>query len=373
MPNVQFKDYYRTLKLPRTADADAVRSAYRALARKHHPDTNRDDPGAEERFKEINEANEVLSDPAKRKMYDRYGEEWQRYRDAGFTGDEPAGRAATGRPGGVGGPPGEAADFGAWFAGRQGGTAASTEWTTYDLGNGGRDGAGFSDFFQVLFGGRGREGAAPGRGTAVRTRPRRGDDLEVGVEVTFDEAFQGTTRGVQMQAPGSCPTCDGTGLARGATCPTCDGSGVSTKAKTLEVRVPAGVTTGSRVRIAGQGGPGRSGGANGDVFLRVSVRPDPRFARDGDDLKTDVEVPVTAALLGGEAVVTTPTGRVALRIPPGTQPDRVFRLRGQGMPRLKGGERGDLLARTKVVLPTDLSEPERELVEQWRELRGETG
>lgn len=360
MPTVQFKDYYKTLGLPRDADEKALRGAYRKLARQHHPDLNPGDKGAEERFKEVNEAFEVLSDPDKRKLYDRYGEEWQRYRDAGFTGDEPAGRpgpaAARGDPN----------DFGAWFTGQPGGG----EWT---FSTGDADADGFSDFFQTLFGGRG--GTRPGgTRTTARPRPRRGEDVEVPVEISFDEAFHGTKRNLQLQVPEVCPTCGGTGFVREGLCPTCDGTGAISRTRTLEVTIPPGVATGSRVRIAGQGGPGESGGPNGDVYLLVTVRPEPRFERDGDDLRTEVDVPLTTAVLGGEVVVPTPTGRVALTIPPETQTGRSFRLRGQGMPRLRkgaAGGRGDLLARVRVVIPTHLTGREKELFEELRRLRRE--
>ncbi len=370
MPTVQFKDYYQTLGVPRDADEKAVRAAYRTLARKHHPDINPGDKRAEERFKEINEAYEVLSDADKRKLYDRFGEDWQRYRDAGFTGDEPAGRPGGGTRGGF-----DPNDFGAWFAGQSAGRAGAGPaegWTVYETDADGEAG-GFSDFFQTLFGGtRGRD-AGRGRATSSRPLRRRGEDLEVPIEVGFDEAFRGATRRLELQTPEVCPTCHGTGLAREVTCPTCDGTGISRRNKTIEVTVPAGVATGSRVRVAGQGGPGEGNGPNGDVYLRVTVRPDPRFERDGDDLRTDIEIPLTTAMLGGEAVVPTPTGRVALTIPPETQAGRVFRLRGQGMPRLKGpkGERGDLLARARVTHPTNLTPRERELFEELRALRGE--
>jgi molecular chaperone DnaJ len=355
MPTVQFKDYYKTLGVDRSADDKTVRAAFRKLARKFHPDINPGDKGAEERFKEINEAFEVLSDPEKRKMYDRFGEDWQRYRDAGFTGNEPAGGA---RPGANF----EDIDFGQWFTGqRPGDQSFRVEF--------GDNAGGFSDFFQTLFGGL---GGRRGGFTTQRGGRRRGEDVEVGVEVSFDEAFHGATRQFQVQTHETCPTCHGTGLARGAVCPTCDGVGVTPKSKTIEVKIPAGVATGSRIRVAGQGGAGQNGGPNGDVYLRVTVQPDPRFERDGDDLRTEVDVPLYTAVLGGEVVVPTPTGRVALTIPPETQAGRVFRLRGQGMPRLKGGkgQRGDLLARARIILPTKLSERERALFQQLRDLSG---
>jgi molecular chaperone DnaJ len=353
MATVQFRDYYKTLGVERSADEKSIRAAFRKLARKHHPDINPGDKGAEERFKEINEAYEVLSDPEKRKMYDRFGEDWQRYRDAGFTGAETQGGQRAGRRF-------EDSDFGSWFSGQgAGGDSYRVEF--------GENPGGFSDFFQTLFGGLGsrRGGFGP-----QRLQRRRGEDVEVGVDASFDEAFHGSTRRFEVQTHETCPTCNGTGLARGATCPTCDGTGVVPRTKAIEVKIPAGVATGSRIRVAGQGGAGQNGGPNGDVYLRVTVQPDPRFERAGDDLRSEVDIPLYTAMLGGEVVVPTPTGRVALTIPHETQVGKVFRLRGQGMPRLKTGgkQRGDLLARARIVLPSKLSEREQELVRQLRDL-----
>jgi DnaJ-class molecular chaperone len=204
-------------------------------------------------------------------------------------------------------------------------------------------------------------------------RAQRGEDVEVPVEITFDEAFRGATRQIQLQVSEPCPTCGGTGEVRGQECPTCDGTGFVRRTKTLEVNIPAGIDTGKRVRMAGQGGPGLNGGPAGDVNLIVTVRPDGRFERDGDNLRTEVDVPVTTAALGGEVEVPTPSGRVALRIPPETQSGRSFRMRGQGMPKLRGkkGDRGDLLARARIVIPTNLTDRERELFEELRRARGE--
>ena len=254
-------------------------------------------------------------------------------------------------------------DFATWFTGE----APSESTFRVEFG---QDASGFSDFFQTLFGHIG--GRRAGGFTTPRPTRRRGEDIEVGVEVSFEEAFRGTTRRFDIQTNEPCPTCNGTGIARGAICPTCDGGGVVPRTKTIEVKIPPGVATGSRIRVAGQGGAGQGGGPSGDVYLRVTVRPDPRFERDGDDLRTEIEVPLYTAVLGGEVVVPTPTGKVALTIPPESQSGRVFRLRGQGMPRLKGakGERGDLLVRLKVTIPTKLSERERSLFQELRDLRG---
>jgi DnaJ-class molecular chaperone len=347
MASVQFKDYYKTLGVSRSATDKDIRSAYLKLARKYHPDKNRGDASAEERFKEINEANEVLSDPEKRKMYDRFGEDWQRYRDAGFTGDEPQGRTTTSST--AGGP-----DFGQWFTGQTGGT------TRTDFGEAGGDG--FSDFFRTLFGSR-------GFGQQARPMRQRGDDLETTIDVTFDEAFRGTTRRVDVQVQEPCPTCGGSGYVREAPCPTCDASGYVSRRRSLEVKIPAGVANGARVRVAGQGGPGIGGGPNGDVYLRVRIQEDSKYVREGNNLRVDLPVPLYTAMLGGEVVVETPTGKVALTIPPETQSGKVFRLRGKGMPGTKGNSSGDLLARVSIVLPQKLSEREKELFAELRSLR----
>ncbi|MEZ4665574.1 MAG: J domain-containing protein [Thermomicrobiales bacterium] len=351
MPKLEFKDYYKVLGVERSADDAALKAAFRKAARKHHPDVNPGDAQAEERFKEVNEAYEVLSDQEKRKLYDRYGEEWQRYKDAGYTGDEPAGgpRRASSE------------DFGSWFTGQSGG------YTTTNFGSTGDH----SDFFETLFGSFG--GGRRGSDTFARAtpRPRRGQDIDAEVEVTFEEAFRGTARRFDIQAEEDCPTCGGTGLVRNTICPTCDGAGYIPRIKTIEVKIPAGVANGSRIRVAGQGGAGEAGGPNGDVYLIVKVADDKRFVREGDNLRTEVEVPMLTALLGGKATVTTPTGRVELTIPAETQQGKVFRLRGQGMPRLKSktGERGDLLAKANVMLPTNLTDREKALLEELRDLR----
>jgi DnaJ-class molecular chaperone len=291
----------------------------------------------------------VLSEPSSRKLYDRYGTDWERYRDAGFKGDEPAGSSAGPR----------ATDFDSFFSTGDAGRQTFHFETSSTAG-------GMPDFMSSLFGDR-----RGGRQSQRRPSRTRGEDLDVAVEVSFDEAFRGTTRRIDIQSPETCSTCGGSGFARGSICPTCDGTGTSYRNKTIEVKIPAGVATGSRVRIAGQGGPGVNGGKPGDVWINVTVKPDSRFERTGDDLKSEAEVSLYTAVLGGEAVVKTPTGQVALSVPAGAQNGRVFRLRGQGMPKLKGatGERGDLLARIKVRVPEDLTERELELFRELRALR----
>jgi DnaJ-class molecular chaperone len=332
MASTKTNDHYKTLGVKRDASEKELKSAFRKLARENHPDTNPGNPEAEERFKDINEAYDVLSDKNTRTLYDRYGDDWRAYRDAGYTGNEPAGGP---RP---------------------------TTHGTYrqSSSSGGFDGD-FSSMFDSVFG----RGATQGNG--FRRRPQRGSDLEQAIDVSFDEAFRGTERRFDIQTPSICPTCNGEGLARGAICPRCDGSGTVSRSKTIEVSIPPGVLSGQRIRVKGQGGASPSGGDRGDVYLVVTVLPDKRFTRDGANLQTTVDVPLFDALLGGEATVPTPTSRVALTIPAGTQNGKVFRLRGQGMPKVKSpNERGDLLAAVNVILPTDLTDEERGAIEQIR-------
>lgn len=355
MSQVQFKDYYAILGVDRNADAKGIKQAFRKKARQHHPDVNRDNPDAETRFKELNEAYEVLSDQEKRSMYDRYGADWQRYRDAGFDATSGPGRSSSTQ---------QAGDFGQWFTGSSGQTFTSGGSTF--TSSSGRESGGFSDFFNLLFGHQG----AGASGFQQRTIPVRGQDLEADVSVSLEEAIAGTSRRLTVRVPKQCDLCDGTGIVRGAMCPRCDGSGDVPQPRTLEVKIPAGVSTGSRVRVRGQGGPGQHGAAAGDVYLRVKVDPSDRFERRGNDLLTTVQVPLYTALLGGEVPITTTTGRVMLTIPPETQPGRSFRLRGKGMPRLGSTDQsGDLLVKVEIDIPTDLSDQERDLISQLRDLR----
>ncbi len=309
---MEYKDYYKILGVERNASEKEIKRAYRQLARKHHPDVNPGNRQAEERFKEINEAYEVLSDPEKRRKYDELGANYQQWQRAGRPGDF---------------------DWSQWAAGAPGGGRVHVEYG--DLSD--LFGGGFSDFFQSVFGGMGP--ATAGR-AQPRTGPARGGDYEQPVQISLEEAFSGATR-----------------LLR-------------TDSRTLEVRIPAGVRTGSRVRIAGEGGPGRAGGARGDLYLVVEVQPHPRFRLEGDDLRVEVAVPVYTAVLGGEVPVPTLKGQVMLKIPAETQGGCVFRLRGQGMPRLgEPSVHGDLLAEVRIEVPQRLSEKEKALYRQLAELR----
>ena len=203
-----------------------------------------------------------------------------------------------------------------------------------------------------------------------RTRPQRGSDVEHPLEVTLEEAYTGTSRTISMQVDEPCPACNSTGIVRNAPCLACRGMGTVRNAKRLEVKIPAGVNNGSRVRIAGKGESGR-GGASGDLYLKISIKPHNIFERRGDDLHVEIPVPLTAVMLGGEVQVPTPAGRLSLKVPPETQNGKVFRLAGQGMPHLGNSTRGAIFARTKVVLPAKISEEEKNLFQRLKELRKE--
>jgi len=324
------KDYYGILGVSRDASEREIKQAYRRLARKHHPDVNPGDKSAEAKFKEINEAYEVLSDKEKRRKYDQYGDQWQ-YADQ-FA------RAG-----------GQQTPF--WDFSQAGG-ATRFHFGEGDLGS----------LFDELFGGIGAD-------TFRRqAQPRRGRDIEHPVEITLEEAYHGTTRLLSLGVEEPCSGCQGTGQIQNMPCSVCRGSGVVSRVKRLEVKIPLGVKDGSRVRIAGKGGQGY-GGTRGDLYLVVSVKPHRLFERKGDDLYVEVAVPLTVAVLGGEVQVPTLKGRLALKIPPETQNGRAFRLAGQGMPHLGNSSRGDLLAKVNVLLPAKLSAEEKKLFEQLRQLR----
>ncbi len=324
------KDYYSILGIKRDASEQEIKRAYRRLARKHHPDVNPGDNSAEAKFKEINEAYEVLSDKGKRKRYDQFGDQWQHADQFANAG----GQRAPFR------------DFG------QGG-AQSFRFEEGDLNSV------FGDLFQGF-----RTGAS-GR----RARPRRGRDIDYPVEITLEEAYHGTNRTLSLQTEEPCSGCGGTGKIQNVLCSACRGSGAVARLKRLEVKIPPGIKDGSRVRIAGKGEPGYARGNSGDLYLVTSVKPHRLFERKGDDLHVEVTVPLTVAVLGGEVQVPTPKGKLALKIPPETQNGRAFRLARQGMPHLGNSSRGDLLARVKVVLPTKLSAEEKKLFEQLSQLR----
>ncbi|MBA4181725.1 MAG: molecular chaperone DnaJ [Anaerolinea sp.] len=325
------KNFYDALGVARNATDKEIRSAYRKLARKHHPDVNPNDRAAEARFKEVNAAYEVLSDPEKRRKYDKYGDRWEMADQL----EEHQRQSA-----------------GSWA--RSGGPQVNAE----QMGD-------FGSIFDSIFR---RERGGP-RGQPAN---RRGQDIETPVDISLDEAFHGTTRTLTLQTSEVCRVCGGTGEVAGAICHNCEGIGQLIKPRRLEVKVPAGVKTGSRVRVAGEGRPGTGAGPSGDLYLVVNVQPHGRFERRGDDLYTDVTVPYLDAILGGEVPVTTMESRVALRIPELTQNGRQIRLAGKGMPVLGGHGRGDLFVRVKVQLPERLTQAERTHLEALRATRAQT-
>ena len=320
------KDYYSVLGVDKTASEREIKQAYRRLARQYHPDVNPGNKSAEAKFKQINEAYEILSDKENRKKYDQFGDKW-RYADQ-FA---------------------QAQQTYSWDFGRAGG-AQEFRFNEVDL----------ESLFGDLFGGESRR---------RRVRPRRGQNIEYPLEVTLEEAYHGTRRNIALQGEEPCHTCQGTGRIQSVPCSVCRGAGVVSRVKRLEVKIPPGVKTGSRVRIAGKGQPSYTGGASGDLYLVVSVKPHKLFERKDDDLHVEVAVPLTVAILGGEAQVPTPKGKLALKIPPETQNGRTFRLVGQGMPHLGNSSRGNLIAKVKVVLPANLSSQEKELFKKLKELR----
>ena len=326
-----FQDYYAILGVPRTATQKEIKAAFRKLARKHHPDLNQNDPAAERRFKEVNEANEVLSDPEKRRRYDEVGPRWREYEaweKAGKPGASP-----------FGGSPFDGAQSGGGSGGPQ------VQYRTVspeELEGMFGDADPFSDFFHSMFGRSSGAGAGAGGGRARAPRARRGEDLEGTTEISLAEAYTGTTRTIEISDQGG-------------------------RTRRIEVQIPAGVAEGARVRAAGQGGQGTAGAAAGHLLVQVRIRPDRRFSREGDTLRTLVEVPLDVALLGGEVAVPTLRGTTAtLTVPAATQNGAKLRLRGLGMPRLRGEGRGDLIAEVSVRLPAALTPAARELAEALR-------
>ena len=351
----QPRDFYEVLGVSKSADQDEIKKAYRELARKWHPDRNPDDTDAEERFKEIQQAYDTLSDEEKRKQYDAGG------RFAGFgAGGFPGGGGAGGFPGG-----GFASDVG--------------------------------DIFSSFFRGRGQQGP----------REQRGRDLESEVRLSFDQAMHGTQIAVSVPTTGECPTCHGSGARPGTSprtcprcegtgidaqsqglfsisqpcpecggqgeiiddpCPTCHGSGVTEETKRYRVNIPAGVHDGSRIRLSGKGEAGYRGGPSGDLYVTTRVAPSPVFTQRADgNLEVDLPVSVTEAIQGGDIEVPTLSGTKTIRIPPGTQQGSVHRLRGEGPPRAKGAGRGDIHYRIRVDVPKDLTGEQREAVEKLAE------
>ena len=355
------QDYYELLGVSRRATDDEIKKAYRRLARELHPDANPDDPSAHERFKDVSTAYETLRDPERRRRYDQFGPE--------------GARAGAGDPFGCGGA-----------------------------------GGGLGDIFDAFFGGAAGGGFGGGR----RGGPARGNDLELLVELAFEEAVFGVRREIKLRAPVPCDTCEATGAAPGTSvttcagcggtgevrrvrqsilgqmvtaspcprcggqgqeiaspCPSCRGEGRRTEEKTYEVDIPAGVDDGTQLRLPGRGGAGPRGGPFGDLYLQTRVRPHERFRRNGQDLIADLHVPLTQAALGAHLTFETLDGEEDLALPPGTQSGRVFELRGRGVPGGRGRARGDLLVQVFVDTPTDLGKEEQDLLRRLAAIRGE--
>lgn len=319
---MDYKDYYQILGVDKKAGQEEIKKAFRKLARKYHPDVNPGDTSKVDKFKEINEAYEVLSDPEKREKYDRFGAQWQQFTQSGGSPEDFRWEQWQARP-----------DVHYEYR------TVTPEELREMFGGGG----GFSDFFETLFGGRGRGGpeAFTGQEFHYQPRPHRGRDLDYPLQITLEEALHGATRMLQWEG-----------------------------GRKIEAKIPKGVKTGSKVRLKGQGNPGAFGGEPGDLFLSIEVAPHPRFEREGDDLKVTALVDLFTLLLGGKIEVAGLERTVKMDIPPETANGRVFRLRGLGMPHLKNpDQRGDLLVRVEAVLPVNLSQAEKEHLQKWRELR----
>ncbi len=313
---VQYRDYYETLGVSKTATPDELKSAFRKLARKFHPDTAEDKKTAEEKFKEINEAYEVLGDPEKRKKYDELGPNWQQ---GGFPRPPGGGARPQGFPG-----------AGTYESGG----------AEYHFG-----GTGFSDFFEQVFGARRGRSRGYDDFEYGEAPPMRGQDVEADILVTLEEALNGSNRQISFRR------------------------GDSGKVQTYTVKIPKGVHQGQRIRLAGQGGSGGAGGEAGDLYLRIKFERHPNFEVEGSDLLYELELPVHRLVLGSDAEVVTLDGRARFPIPPGTQVGRKFRFAGRGLPK-GGGQRGDLYAVVTATVPQNPSEKEKELWQQIAALSG---
>ena len=316
----QYRDYYETLGVSKSATADEIKSSFRKLARKHHPDLAKDKKAAEEKFKEINEAYEVLSDPEKRKKYDEYGANWE-HAGQGF-----APNSGGGGRGGYGG----SSPFGNGGGGSPGGTGG--DGSEFHFG-----GTGYSDFFEQFFGTR--RGRGYGGGVDFEETPQKGRDVEADILVTLEEALNGATRQISFR------------------------KGNSPDVQTYTVKIPKGVREGQRIRLAGQGGAGAARGEAGDLYLRVKLQQHPDFRFEGSDIHHEVEVLPWQAVLGGELTIPTPDGRAKLKIPAGTQNGRKFRIPGRGLPE-KGGARGDFYAIVEISIPESVTPEQKELWEK---------
>lgn len=322
---MEYKDYYEILGVNKNASSDEIKKSFRKLARKYHPDLNPNDAKAEDRFKQINEANEVLSDPEKRKKYDQFGSQWQQYTQYG------------GSP--------EDFDWGPWTTQPGAGAYQRTvsqedlEQLFGNMGGLGGSGGGFSDFFETLFGGFGGTRSTRRQARTAYGQSSKGQDAEFPVEISLEDAYKGTSKLLQFEG-----------------------------GKKIEARIPPGVKDGSKVRLRGQGGRSRSGGPAGDLFLKIKIYPHPVFTRSGNKLETELDIDLYTLILGGEVKVPTLKNPVTLTIPEGTQSGMKFRLRGLGMPKINNPkEYGDLFVKVRAKLPEKLSEKEKELFRKLRD------
>lgn len=333
--SVQYKDYYAVLGVPRTASDADIKKAFRKLAREYHPDVAKDKKRAEEKFKEINEAYEVLGDPAKRKQYDQLGANWKSGADF--------------RP-----PPG-------WGGARPSGGTGPGDFE-FNFG-----GTGFSDFFEELFGSR-RNGGGRAGGFSGAEFAERGADIEGDIMVTLEEAMRGSLRSVNVRHAVVCEVCGGSGRRNQRPCVACDSTGRANRSETYQVKVPAGVTEGQRLRLAGRGEAGSHGGKAGDLFLRVRLAKHPDFEVEDHNLIYEAPLAPWEAVLGGNLSVPTLDGKVNIKIPPGTQNGQKLRVRGRGLT-ARAGERGDLIVLMRIEVPTQVSDAERDL---WKKLANES-
>ncbi len=335
---MNYKDYYAVLGVPKGTPEKDIKSAYRRLARKWHPDANPTNAKeSEEKFKEISEAYEVLGDADARRKYDALGSDWQQ---ASRQADHQKRYRAS---------QDETFDFGG-FGGGQANAGPS----------------GFSDFFDMFFTGASNNTR---RAAPNATFSKKGQDLETTIELTLRDAYDGGKKSVSLQLEDTCARCRGTGTLDGRLCPVCHGTGRILAAKKFEVTVPKGIGDGQRIRLQGQGGAGTGSGGNGDLFLVVTIAEDATYKRKADDLYVDLPVNVFDLVLGGEVKVPTMAGQVSMTIPEGTQNNRLLRLSGKGMPKVKGGGSGDQYVRLIGQLPQNLTDKERKLFKELAGLR----
>ena len=330
---VEFKDYYKVLGVERTASSDEVRKAFRKLARLYHPDVAKDKKSAEEKFKGINEAYEVLGDAAKRKKYDELGADWKQ---------------GAPRPGPGGG---QAYQTHAWRSGQPG--ADGVEF----------DGTGFSDFFEQFFGGGARFNGGRGRGGFPEPEVEKGQDVEAVLMVTLEEAMKGAVRPITLRRNKECPDCHGTGAKGREVCPTCFGMGHVPATENYKVKIPPGVRDGQRLRLTGQGEAGAGGGPRGDLYLRVRMASHPDYRVEGGDLYYDLDLAPWEAALGDKVSVPLLSGSLSIKIPPGTQNGQRLRIKDRGLPG-PGGKSGDLYVVARIQMPKEISGAEKALWEQ---------